>query len=36
MKRNTLLQKIQEQNQLIQDLQDQLDIYMFKSFPSLG
>ena len=36
MKRNSLLQKIQEQNELIMDLQDQLDTYMFKSFPSLG
>ena len=36
MKRNTLLQKIHDQNELILDLQDQLDTYMFKSFPSLG
>ncbi|XP_059089749.1 cilia- and flagella-associated protein 43-like [Tigriopus californicus] len=36
MKRNRLVIKIKEQNELIVNLRDQLDTYMFSSFPSLG
>ena len=36
MKKNTLIHKIKEQHELILSLQDQLDTYMFRSFPSLG
>jgi hypothetical protein len=34
--RNRLVKRIREQNDLLLSLQDQLDIYMFRSFPSLG
>ena len=36
MQRNRLIQKIKDQHQLLDNLQEQMDIYMFKSFPSLG
>ena len=34
--RNLLQQKIQEQHELILSLQEQLDTYIYRSFPSLG
>ena len=36
MKRTKLLKKIKDQHDIIMKLQDQLDVYMFKSFPCLG
>ncbi len=36
MQRNLLQQKIQEQHELILSLQEQLDTYIYRSFPSLG
>ncbi len=36
MQRNKLQQKIQEQHELILSLQEQLDTYIYRSFPSLG
>ena len=36
VQRNRLVQKIRDQNDLLLSLQEQLDTYMFRSFPSLG
>ena len=36
MKRNALMQKLAEQHDLIISLQDQLDAYMYRSYPTLG
>ena len=36
VQRNRLVRKIREQNDLLLSLQEQLDTYMFRSFPSLG
>ena len=35
VRRNQLVQKIKEQNEVLMAMQEQLDTYMFKSFPSL-
>ena len=36
MRRNQVIQKIKEQQDLMDSLQDQLENYMHRSFPSLG
>ena len=36
VQRNQLVQKIKDQNEVLMAMQEQLDTYMFKSFPSLG
>ena len=36
VQRNQLVQKKKEQNEVLMAMQEQLDTYMFKSFPSLG
>lgn len=36
MKRNRMIAKIKEQQSVMMNLQEQLDTYMHKSFPSLG
>lgn len=36
MKRNRMVQKIKDQQELLMKLHDQLDSYMHRSFPSLG
>lgn len=36
MKRNRMIAKIKEQQSVMMNLQEQLDSYMHKSFPSLG
>jgi hypothetical protein len=36
MRRSVLVHKIKEQHDLLLSLQDQLDTYMYRSFPSLG
>ena len=33
---SNVLQKIKDQNEVLMAMQEQLDTYMFKSFPSLG
>ena len=36
VQRNQLVQKIKDQNEVLMAMQEQLDTYMYKSFPSLG
>ena len=36
VQRNQMVRKIKEQHELLVSLQEQLDTYMYRSFPSLG
>ena len=36
MRRNRMIQKIKDQEEVMMRLQEQLDNYMHRSFPSLG
>lgn len=36
MRRALLIRKIKEQHELLLNLQDQVDTFMYRSFPSLG
>ena len=36
VQRNQIVRKIKEQHELLVSLQEQLDTYMYRSFPSLG